>query len=84
MFDQEDYDIPLEKKLRLRVIDDEIDGCDDIDVLRRSLKDVTAMLTTYQHLLGIAVKKSITRELKLAGVDDDDTIEIIFMDTDDA
>ena len=78
MFNKEDYDLPLEKQLRLRVIDDEIDHCDDIEVLRNSCKAVTAMLTTYQHLLAIAVKKQIEKELLIeAG---DDTIELMILE----
>lgn len=81
MFDKQDYELPLEKKLRLRVIDDEIDNCEDIEVLRSSCKAVTAMLTTYQHLLAIAVKKQIQNELLIEP--GDDTIELMIIELTD-
>ena len=81
MFSKEDYELPLEKQLRLRVIDDEIDQCDDIEVLRSSCKAVTSMLTTYQHLLAIAVRKSIEKELLIEP--GDDTIELMIIELSD-
>ena len=38
MFKPEDFEMPLEKQLRIRVIDKEIDECNDIDALRENLK----------------------------------------------
>ena len=63
MFKPEDYELPLEKVLTLRVINDDIEGCSDIKVLKNSLKDTTRLLMTYQHLLGTVLKDQILSNL---------------------
>jgi len=59
MFDANDFEIPLEKQLRLRIINEEIDDCTDIDVLREHLKQCVRSLQTYQHLLNEVLKKQL-------------------------
>ena len=63
MFDKEDYELPLEKQLRMRMIDDEVDQCQDVEVLRTSLKATASMLATYQQLLSVAVRKFMEMEI---------------------
>ena len=63
MFKPEDYELPLEKVLSLRVINDDIESCRDIKVLKNSLKDTTRLLMTYQHLLGTVLKDQILSNL---------------------
>ena len=63
MFSKEDYELSLEKQLRMRMIDDDIDNCDDIQVLRNSLKSTASMLATYQQLLSVAVTKHMEQEI---------------------
>lgn len=63
MFSKEDYELSLEKQLRMRMIDDDIDNCDDIEVLRNSLKSTASMLATYQQLLSVAVTKHMEQEI---------------------
>ena len=67
MFDPEDFKLPLEKQLRMRIIKEEIDGCSDIDALRDNLKQCAETLTTYQHLLNVVLKKQIESELNQWG-----------------
>ncbi len=62
MFSEEDFKISMEKELRLRVVNDEINHCDDIDELRKQLINVTRLFTQYQHLLEIAVKQLMVQE----------------------
>ena len=64
MFNPEDFQIPLEKQLRLRVINQEIDECNDPEVLRNHLKQCTETLMKYQHLLAMTLKNQIDKELK--------------------
>ena len=64
MFKPEDFEIPLEKKLKMRVIYDEVEGCKDIDVLQASLKSTIEQLMKYQHLLSITLQKQLEAELK--------------------
>ena len=63
MFKPEDYELPLEKVLSLRVINDDIESCNDIKVLKNSLKDTTRLLMTYQHLLGAVLRDQILSNL---------------------
>lgn len=64
MFKPEDYELPLEKILSLRVIKDEIDLCSDVSILQNSLKETTRLLMTYQHLLGSLLKEQIHANLE--------------------
>ena len=59
MFKPEDFEIPLEKQLRLRVIDKEIDECNDIEELKGQLKQCVKQLANYQHLLGKACEYNL-------------------------
>ena len=59
MFTAEDFELPLEKKLKLRIILDEIEHCEDRDVLKESLKSCAQQLIQYQHMLGKAVERNL-------------------------
>lgn len=59
MFAPEDFELPLEKQLRLRVIIAEIDQCEDAKLLSENLKECAKSLMSYQHLLGKAVEKNL-------------------------
>ena len=63
MFNPEDFELPLEKQLRIRVIDKEIDECSNVEVLRENLKQCAASLMKYQHLLSVSLKNQIEYEL---------------------
>ena len=63
MFKPEDYELPLEKVLSLRVINDDIESCSEVKVLQKSLKDTTRLLMTYKHLLGAVLKDQILSNL---------------------
>ena len=62
MFDKEDFQISMEKELRLRMVNDEINHCDDIEELRKQLINVTRLFTQYQHLLEVAVKQLMVQD----------------------
>ena len=64
MFTKEDFELPLEKQLRIRIIKEEIDGCDDVQALRDNLKQCAESLQTYQHLLNVVLKKQIEKDLE--------------------
>ena len=64
MFNPEDFKLPLEKVLKLRVINDEVEGCSDLEVLKKSLKETSKLLMTYQHLLNTVLKEQL-----MAGID---------------
>ena len=52
----------MEKELRLRMVNDEINHCDNVEELRKQLINVTRLYTQYQHLLEIAVKQLIVQD----------------------
>ena len=59
MFKPEDFEVPLEKELRLKIINKEIDECSDIVALRENLKACAKSLMNYQHLLGKACEHNL-------------------------
>ncbi len=63
MFQEDDFKISMEKELRLRMVNDEINHCDNIDELRKQLINVTRLFTQYQHLLEIAVKQLMVQDI---------------------
>ena len=63
MFSPEDFEIPLEKQLRTRIVLDEIDTCNDPEVLKMHLKQCTETLVKYQHLLGKLLEAQLKAEL---------------------
>jgi len=63
MFDPEDFELPLEKQLRMRVVLDEIDNCTDVKQLQENLKACAESLQKYQHLLTITLQKQLQADL---------------------
>ncbi len=74
MFNEDDFKISMEKELRLRMVNDEINHCDNIDELRKQLINVTRLFTQYQHLLEVAVKQLMVQSI--SDLDLSDKIEI--------
>ena len=66
MFQPEDFELSLEKKLRLQVIKKEVDECQDIDALRENIVALTEVFMKYQQLLNVVLAKQI--EQNLAGL----------------
>ena len=50
MLSHEDFELSLEKQLRLRVIKTEIDDCTDVKALQENLKTCAESLMRFQHL----------------------------------
>ena len=67
MFTQEDFEMPLEKQLRIQVINKEIDECSDVEALRENLKECAASLMKYQHLLSVTLRKQIENDIEQWG-----------------
>ena len=65
MFEKEDFEVPLEKQLRLRVILDEIDHCDNVKTLQENLKTCTKTLMSYQHILSKVTERKLKEELQM-------------------
>ena len=62
MFSEDDFKISMEKELRLRMVNDEINHCDNVEELRKQLINVTRLFTQYQHLLEISIKQLMVQE----------------------
>ena len=70
MFKPEDFNLPLEASLKLRVVTDEVDKCSDVEVLRENLKGSTKLLMQYQHILIRVLREQIHMNLaKEFGID---------------
>ena len=63
MFKVEDFELPLEGQLKLRVFNDEIDNCSDIEEVKKNLKQMCGLLMNYQHILNRILKEQIAKEL---------------------
>jgi hypothetical protein len=63
MFTPEDFELPLEKELRLRVINAEIDECTNVEALQEHLKQCAANLMKYQHLLSKSIEKHLLSDI---------------------
>ena len=63
MFSKEDFELPMEKSLRMRVIADEINNCRDVEELRKQLITCAESLMRYQHLLAVVIEDSLKKEL---------------------
>ena len=59
MLEPEDFTLPLEKELRLRVIKKEVDECSDVNVLRENLKNCAESLMKFQHLSAKLAEKQM-------------------------
>ena len=64
MFEEEDFKVPLEKQLKMRLVYDEIDKCESIEALRENLKACAEQLMKYQHLLTVTLGKQLEAEMK--------------------
>lgn len=64
IFSKEDFELPMEKSLRMRVIADEINNCSDVDELRKQLITCAESLMRYQHLLAVVIEDSLKKELE--------------------
>lgn len=64
MFKSEDFELPMEKLLKLRVIKDEVDNCTDVDALKDNLKTCAETLMRYQHLLNKTLEQVMANDLE--------------------
>ena len=63
MFKPEDFELSLEKQLKRKVINDDIESCSDVETLQNSLKAVTEQLMKYQQLLDVTLRQVLDAEL---------------------
>ena len=63
MFQPGDFELPLEIKLKLRVVNDEIDNCNDVKELREQLKKSTELMMNYQNIMNRMLREQIEKNL---------------------
>jgi hypothetical protein len=63
MFEPSDFQLTLEAQLKLRVITDEIEKCNDVEALRENLINVTSLFMKYQHLLNTVIAKQMEQNI---------------------
>ena len=64
MFTEEDFKVPLEKQLKMRLLCDEVDNCTDVKQLQENLKQCAEALMHHQHLLSILCRQQLMQELE--------------------
>ena len=65
MLDPEDLTLPLEKELRLRVIKEEVENCNDVKALKENLTNCAESLMRFQHLTARLVEKQLKNDMEL-------------------
>ena len=63
MFNADDFSMPLEKELKLKIINTEVDECTDLDALKENLKSCAKSLLQYQHLLAKICQRQLENEI---------------------
>ena len=65
MLSADDFKLPLEKSLRLRVIKDEIRQCTDLKQMREICVTMAEQNMTFQHIIGRILLADLEADLKL-------------------
>lgn len=64
MFRPEDFQLSVEKQLKLRVIKDEVTECRDVEALQTNLLAVAEQLMKHQQLLDATLRQLLDIELE--------------------
>ena len=64
MFKPEDFQLSVEKQLKLRVIKDEVTECRDVEALQTNLLAVAEQLMKHQQLLDATLRQLLDIELE--------------------
>lgn len=63
MFKPDDFKLTLESQLKLRVINDDVDACNDVKALQEQLKASSELLLRYQTILQRILKEQLLNNL---------------------
>ena len=63
MLEPDFFELTLEKELRMKVIQKEVQECNDIDVLKTNLLTCAESLMRFQHLTAKLVEQQIQKEM---------------------
>ena len=75
MFKPEDFQLPIEKQLKLRVIKDEVSECRDVEALQKNLMAVAEQLMKHQQLLDATLRQLL--DIELNKLDNDEVAKIV-------
>lgn len=64
VFEPEDFQVSLERQLKIRMINDEIDACKDVDILQTRLKETVESLIKYQQVVECIAKRQLESEIE--------------------
>ena len=63
MIPEDAFKLTLEGQLKLRVINDEIKNCSDINELQEPLYKCSELVMHYQNMLNVILKRTIDKDL---------------------
>ena len=63
MIKAEMFNLPLERELTLHKINQEIDECTNIDILKEHLKAMAHQNARFQHMIGELLRESMMGEI---------------------
>ena len=75
MFKPEDFQLSMEKQLKLRVIKDEVGQCRDVEALQKNLMAVAEQLMKHQQLLDATLKQLL--DIELGKLDNPEAAKIV-------
>ena len=64
MLKSEWFNLPMERELTLIKINQEIDECKDINVLKKSVKDLAKQNAMFQHMISEMLRETLTNEVE--------------------
>lgn len=63
MLEPDFFELTLEKELRMKVIEKEVQECNDIEVLKKSLVSCAESLMRFQHLTTKLVEQQLQKDM---------------------
>jgi hypothetical protein len=66
LFNQEDFELPLEQHFHLVKIKDEVNACQDMDELKKQTIKAAELVMNYQHLLRKAVIELVECKIEVS------------------
>lgn len=66
LFNQEDFELPLEQQFHLVKIKDEVNACQDMDELKKQTIKAAELVMNYQHLLRKAVIELVESKIEVS------------------
>ena len=75
MFKPEDFQLTMEKQLKLRVIKDEVGQCRDVEALQQNLMAVAEQLMKHQQLLDATLRQLL--DIELGKLDNTEAAKIV-------